>query len=227
MAGILFTVICLASDPARVRHVQTRLLPRIPGAAVMDAVERATLPPPEELQRQGIIHPVNDLLPHPLQRLGQVACALSHARLLARYAEDASDTWHVTVEDDVEVAEDFAAQVEARLTSLPPAAEACYLHVYDGKEDEVAAQEEVAPGVRRAHKMFATWAIAYRGRGAAKVLAHAFPMKRAIDNALSELVESRSIDMYTCFPPLARSAGDVGPFPEHRRAMRSTIWLTR
>lgn len=224
---VFFSIIRLRSDPARVNHVNSHLLPRIPSATVVDAVERASLPPPEELQREGIIHPSNDLLPNPMQRLGQVACALSHAKLLKQYAGSEEDAWFVTVEDDVAVADDFVVKVEERLTSLPATAEACYLHVYDGKEDEVARQEEVAPGIRRAHKMFATWAIAYRARGAEKVLTCAFPMRRAIDNALSELVDQKAIDMYTCFPPLARSAGDVGPFPEHRRDMRSTIWLTR
>lgn len=186
------------------------------------------LPSPAQLEREGLIHPINDLLPVPAQRLGQVACALSHAALLRRYAESSDpDAWFVTLEDDVEVIDGFDARVRDRLAALPASAEACYLHVYDGKDEEVLRQQEIAPGIHRAHGMFATWAIAYRPAGAAKLLEHALPMRRAIDNALTELVVSGRLEMYTCFPPLARSAGDVGPFPQHRRALRSTIWLTQ
>lgn len=232
MTLIKYVIIQLRSESERIRHVTGALLPFLPlnQVEVLDAVERASLPPPEELLRQGVIHPINDLLPPAAQRLGQVACAMSHVEILRRHAASKDrDAWMVVFEDDVELMypKSFTIRLEERLASLPPTADACYLHVYDGREDEVAGQEEVAPGVRRAHKMFATWAIAYRPKGAALLAAQAFPMHRAIDNTLSELVTSGAIEMYTCLPALVRSAGDVGPFAEHRRAMRSTIWLTR
>ena len=241
MTSINYAIITLRSDAQRVRHVTESILPHLSAAPtvveVVDAVERAALPPPEELQRAGVIHPNNDLLPHSAMRLGQVACALSHVGILKRHALKVADPdpnqknpqWLVILEDDVELLSpaDFTERVAQRLASLPPTADACYLHVYDGREDEVALQEEVAQGVRRAHKMLATWAIAYTPRGAAKLVANAIPMRRAVDNTLSELVDSGEMEMYTCFPALVRSTGDVGPFPEHRREMRSTIWLTQ
>ena len=221
---VRYALIVLRSSPERVARAED-LAKRVPSLLLHDAVEKRALPPMDELVRGGVV-----ASRHELFTLGQVACALSHLALLSAAAAAAAsgggteDEWHVTLEDDVDVVDGFEARVEAALASLPASADMCYLHVFDGREADVAAQEEVAPGIHRATRMFATWGIAFKPRGAARLAERILPMAKAVDNVLADMVEARELEAYACLPPLVTSRGDLGPFQENRRAMRSTVW---
>lgn len=232
-ARVRYAAIVLRSSPERVACA-AKLATQVPSLITHDAVEKRTLPTLGELVRQGVVAPDHELL-----TTGQVACALSHLSLLRDYEKHSMNDqtqWFVTLEDDVEVfgssgpsgpsGPDFEARVSAVLSSLPASADVCYLHVFDGREDDYAAQEEVpgAPGVRRALRMYGTWGVAYRGRAAARLAARLTPLRVAIDNALTDAVEAGEVNAFVCVPPLIRSLGDLGPFDVHRRAMRSTVW---
>ena len=191
-------VIVLARDEGRCRHVREVLAREGLAAEIFPAVDGQDLTPEEleDLRRRGDLAPGLEAE----RSRGQIACALSHIRLmeliLARGHGNA-----LVLEDDAELAPSFRELLAARLAETP--AEFDFLYLFTSPRPLPTPLEVPGrPHLRRPVYPLGTVGYVVSRRGAEKALGLVRPVYFTIDDMLAEHVQEGRLEAYSVVPPL-------------------------
>lgn len=130
---------------------------------------------------------------------GQIACALSHVRVLERVLDRGLER-AVILEDDVRLPPDFARRLGAALGETPPDFDLLYL--YDGNPDS-STPVPGASRVRASGYPLGTVAYAVSRKGASRILERILPIRDHLDEMLASHVERGHLKAYSAVPPPA------------------------
>lgn len=210
-------VILLGRDRARGRYVRQVLARERLQAELFDAVDgrRLTGRRIEELRRAGYLA---EGLEAERSR-GQIACALSHVRLLERIVEQGLDN-ALVLEDDFAPAPGFRDGLRERLRRAPADFDLIYLFNSNWPEPELHVIEGLE-GLRRPVYPLGTVGYVVSRQGARRILELVKPVWFTIDDMLARCVQDGRLTAYTAWPMLVgehegfasniRGSGSVAP----------------
>jgi len=193
-------VILLGRDPARGRYVRKVLAREHLQASLFAAVDgrHLTLEAVAELRRDGYLAAGLEAE----RSRGQIACSLSHVRLLEHILEMGYES-ALVLEDDFAPAPGFRRELAERLRRAPAGFDLIYLfnsnwpapvlHAIDGLE-----------GLRRPVYPLGTVGYVVSRQGALRILELIKPIYFTIDDMLAGHVQDGRLTAYTAWPMLVR-----------------------
>jgi glycosyl transferase family 25 len=190
--------VVLHRDAVRRRHIVQALAREQVAAEVFPAVDGRDLTAAclAELRRRGYLAPGLESE----RSRGQIACALSHVRLLERIVEHGYG--HTLVlEDDAELVAGFRRQLADRLREAPPGFDLLYLYC-SSHPSMVFREIEGQSCLRRPDYPIGTVGYVVSRRGAERALRLVKPIYYTIDNMLAEHVEEGRLAAYSTVPAL-------------------------
>jgi len=202
--------VVLERDSARRRHIVQALAREQVAAEIFPAVDGLALTPAAlaELRHRGYLAAGLESE----RSRGQIACALSHVRLLERAVERGYRRTLV-LEDDAELAPGFRRQLAERLREAPPDFDLLYLY-NSGHPSSVLREVEGWSHLRRPVYPLGTVGYVVSRRGAEAVLRLVKPIYFTIDDMLAEQVQEGRLAAYSVVPALVGES----------RCFASNIW---
>lgn len=193
-------VIVLGRDPARERYVREVLAREEIEAELFPAVDGRLLTQRalEELRRQGYLAAGLEAE----RSRGQIACALSHVRLL-EHVLDRGYRSALVLEDDFAPAPGFRRELRERLRRAPADFDLIYLFNSNWPEPVLHAIDGVE-GLRRPVYPLGTVAYVVSRKGARRILDLVKPIDFTIDDMLAGHVQQGRLTAYTAWPMLVR-----------------------
>jgi glycosyl transferase, family 25 len=190
--------VVLHRDAARRRHITQALAREQVAAEVFPAVDGRDLTAAglAELRRRGYLAPG---LERERSR-GQIACALSHVRLLERIVEHGY-RHTLVLEDDAKLVAGFRRQLADRLREAPPDFDLLYLYCCS-HPSMIWLEVEGLAHLRRPVYPIGTVGYVVSLRGAERALRLVKPIYYTIDNMLAEHVEEGRLTAYITVPAL-------------------------
>lgn len=212
-------VIVLGRDPARGRYVREVLAREELDAELFPAVDGQllTLCDIEELRRQGYLAAGVETE----RSRGQIACALSHVRLLEHVLERGYRN-ALVLEDDFAPAPGFRQELRERLLRAPADFDLIYLFNSNWPEPELHAIEGVE-GLRRPVYPLGTVGYVVSRKGARRILDLVKPIDFTIDDLLARHVQQGRLTAYTAWPMLV---GEHETFESNIRGSGSLLPVT-
>lgn len=187
-------IILLGRDERRRRNVQRIVADAGLDAEIFPAVDGLELTSAdiERLIRRGRL----DAERAAVLKRGQIACALSHIRVLERVLTRGLER-AVILEDDVRLEPDFARRLGAALRETPPDFDLLYL--YDGNPDS-STPVPGASRVRASGYPLGTVAYAVSRKGASRILERIVPIRDHLDEMLASHVERGHLRAFSVVP---------------------------
>jgi glycosyl transferase family 25 len=190
--------VVLERDPARRRHIAATLAREGVAAEIFPAVDGRALDSATlaELTRRGDLAPAFAAdLNH-----GQIACALSHLRVLERIRERGYAR-ALVLEDDADLVPGFQAELADRLRQAPAGFDLLYLFSSPHPASDLRAIEGCAAW-RRAVYPLGTVGYVVSQQGAERILRLIKPVYFTIDDMLAEQVAAGRLAAYGAAPAL-------------------------
>lgn len=187
-------IILLGRDERRRRNVQRVIADGGLDVEIFPAVDGLELTSAdiERLIRRGRL----DTERAAFLKRGQIACALSHVRVLERILARGLES-AVILEDDVRLEADFARRLGAALRETPPDFDLLYL--YDGNPDS-STPVPGASRVRASGYPLGTVAYAVSRKGASRILERIVPIRDHLDEMLASHVKRSHLKAYSVVP---------------------------
>lgn len=191
-------VIVLGRDPARGRYVREVLARERLEAELFEAVDGRllTLRDIKDLRSRGYLAAGLETE----RSSGQIACALSHVRLLEHILERGYRS-ALVLEDDFAPAPGFRQELRERLRRAPAGFDLIYLFNSNWPEPELHAIEGVE-GLRRPAYPLGTVGYVVSRAGARRILDLIKPIYFTIDDMLAGHVQQGRLTAYTVWPML-------------------------
>jgi glycosyl transferase family 25 len=204
--------VVLDRDRARRRHVERELARERIAAEIVPAVDGRDL----TAAALGELHRRGDLAAGFVAELnrGQIACALSHLRVLERIRERGCRR-ALVLEDDALLAPGFRERLAERLRQAPAVWDLLYLF-RSPHPSSVLREIAGCPHFGRATYPLGTVGYVVSGRGAARILELVRPIYFTIDDMLAEHVQEGRLEAYGVVPAL------VGESPAFQSNIRSS-----
>lgn len=187
-------IILLGRDERRRRNVQRTVVDGGLDAEIFPAVDglELTSADVERLIRRGRL----DADRAAFLKRGQIACALSHVRVLERVLVRGLER-ALVLEDDVRLEPDFARRLGAALRETP--ADFDLLYLYDGNPDS-STPVPGASRVRASGYPLGTVAYAVSRKGASRILKLIVPIRDHLDEMLASHVERGHLRAFSVVP---------------------------
>ncbi len=211
----VFAVV-LDRDRARRRHLERELARERIAAEIVPAVDGRDL----TAGALGELHRRGDLAAAAAElNRGQIACALSHLRVLERIRERGCRR-ALVLEDDALLAPGFRERLAERLGQAPPAWDLLYLF-RSPHPSSVLSEIDGSAHFGRATYPLGTVGYVVSGRGAGRILALVRPVYFTIDDMLAEHVQGGRLEAYGVLPALVEESQ---AFQSNIRGSSSIPW---